>query len=117
VNTERLYMACESANERAAQFGPFRTAQEAEEQSRRIGWKWILIYVHELDDNGRLLEVKTRFYQLDADSEAHRVDPTDIDEIRKKFAIDTNVTPMNNDEEKFFVDYEDQMKEIKWETE
>ena len=61
---ERLYMAVDTNDEKGAMFGPFESAEEAEKQSKMLGWHWVLIYIRTVE-NGKVVGVETRFYQLD----------------------------------------------------
>src|SRR5271154_2838149 len=79
---ERLYMAVDTDDEKGAMFGPFLTASNAEKQARMLGWKWVLVYVNTVE-NGKVVGVKTRFYQLD-NYNGLEEDPMSVEAIRKK---------------------------------
>jgi hypothetical protein len=104
---ERLYMAVDTNDEKGAMFGPFQTAGEAEEQSRRLGWRWVLIYLNTVE-NGKVVAVQTRFYQLDNFNELE--DPTSVEAIRKKLVPAVEVPPLSEADKKFFESLEVQME-------
>jgi len=105
---ERLYMAVDTNDEKGAMFGPFKSAEEAEEQSRRLGWLWVLIYVHTVE-NGKVVDVQTRFYQLDNFNPLED-DPTSVEAIRKKLVPAVEVPPLSDADKKFFESLEEQME-------
>jgi len=97
--TERYYMACDSGSDGLkAEYGPFRTSGEAEKYSRQLGWKWVCVYLHTVNEAGVILDVKTRYYEI----------APGIDELR---SVISGVRPLNEDETKFFAKYEAQMNE------
>jgi len=104
---ERLYMAVDTNDEKGAMFGPFKSAEEAEEQSRRLGWLWVLIYTHTVE-NGKVVEVQTRFYQLDNFNPLEH-DPTSVEAIRNKL-VPVEVPPLSDADKKFFESLEEQME-------
>lgn len=98
---ERFFMACDADQQMRAEYGPFKTAEEAEKYARQMGWGWVLVYLHILNGD-TVVEVKTRFYQLDSE-------PWDIDMIREKLAPAVMVPPLSDADMKFFAQYEEQM--------
>jgi hypothetical protein len=106
---ERYFLACETADENAAQFGPFKTAAEAEAQTRKLGWTWVLVFSHILNEAGTVVDVKTRFYEVAPDRETRS--PGDVEAIRRMVIPGhlSHVTPLNASETKFFKQYEKQM--------
>jgi hypothetical protein len=104
---ERLYMAVDTDDEKGAMFGPFKTAGEAEEQSRRLGWAWVLVYVNTVE-NGKVVDVKTRFYQIDSWPDWAE-DPTSVESIRKKL-VPVEIPPLSDADKKFFASLEVQME-------
>src|SRR5271157_4716356 len=105
---EKLFMACESDDEKAAQYGPFKTAEEAETQTLRLGWDWVGIFTHVVDEFGTVMDTKpTRFYQ----PEGIRLERSaqDVEAIRRMLVP----AAMNEDEKKFFAEYEEQMSNVK----
>lgn len=97
--TEKYYMACDSDRDGLkAEYGPFKTSGEAEKYSRQLGWTWVCVYIHTVNEAGAVTDVKTRYYEI----------APGIDQLR---SIVSGVKPMNPDEEKFFANYEAQMNE------
>lgn len=97
--TEKFYMACDSSSDGLkAEYGPFKTSGEAEANARRLGWKWVCVYIHTVNDAGTITDVKTRYFEI----------APGIDQLR---SIVSGVKPMNDDETKFFAKYEAQMNE------
>src|ERR1700675_3668001 len=100
---EKLFMACDADNERSAQYGPFKTAEEAETAAIRLGFDWVGVFTHVVDEFGTVMDTKpTRFYQ----PEGIRQDrtPSDIEAIRRMVLP----APLSDDEVKFFAQYEEQ---------
>lgn len=92
-------MACDSDREGLkAEYGPFRTSGEAETNARRLGWAWVCVYVHTVNEAGAVTDVKTRYYEI----------APGIDKLR---SVISGVKPLNEDETKFFAQYEKQMSE------
>lgn len=105
---ERMFMAADTDNEFGAQYGPFASAKEAEKDMRRLGWTWILVYTHTVDEYGTILDVKTRFFQPDVRDPRS---PGDIEALRRMVVVD--VPPLTNAEERFLKQYEEQMEGFK----
>ena len=103
---EKLFMACDADNERGAQYGPFKTAEKAETEMIRLGFDWICVYTHTVDEFGTVMDVKTRFYQPNVVRQDRA--PGDIEAIRRMVLP----APMNEDEKKFFAGYEEQMANV-----
>jgi len=61
---EKHFCASESGEPCSAEYGPFKTAEEAEEQARIFGWSWIVCYTHVLVFD-KIVDVKTRYYEID----------------------------------------------------
>jgi len=97
--TEKYYMACDSDREGLkAEYGPFKTSGEAEDNSRRLGWSWVCVYIHTVNEAGAVTDVKTRYYEI----------APGIDKLR---SVVSGVKPLNADETKFFAFYEKQLSE------
>lgn len=97
--TEKYYMACDSDKDGLkAEYGPFRTSGEAEDNSRRLGWTWVCVYIHTVNEAGAVTDVKTRYYEI----------APGIDQLR---SVVSGVKPLNADELKFFAKYEEQMNQ------
>jgi hypothetical protein len=105
---ERFFMAADTDNEFGAQYGPFSTAEEAEREMCRLGWKWLLVYTHRLDCAGQIMEVTSRFFQPDV---REKRTPGDVEHLRRMLV--TDVPPLTNDDIKFFSQYEEQMEGFK----
>jgi translation initiation factor IF-1 len=110
---ERYFMACESDEEKLrAEYGPFKTAEEAEKQARILGWHWVLVYVHIMEGD-TVVDVKTRFYQLDDApiDGRHRQQVMDLETLRRKLTQpEVEIAPMSLKDVMFFAEYEAQMK-------
>jgi len=92
-------MACDSDREGLkAEYGPFKTSGEAEDNSRRLGWSWVCVYIHTVNEAGAVTDVKTRYYEI----------APGIDKLR---SVVSGVKPLNADETKFFAFYEKQLSE------
>lgn len=61
---EIFWMACDSAEQLRAEYGPFHTRAEAEVEARRLGFGYLLRYEHLLDDCGEMQEVRCVFIEL-----------------------------------------------------
>src|SRR5271157_4498121 len=61
---EKHFCASESGEPCSAEYGPFKTAEEAEEQARIFGWSWVVCYTHVLVFD-KIVDVKTRYYEID----------------------------------------------------
>ena len=107
---EKFFMACDADNEQAAQYGPFNTSEEAEHHMLRLGWDWVVVYTHTLDEFGTILDVKTRFYQPDTIRLERK--PDDVEHLRRKLEPAHAVAPLTEDEIKFFAKYEEQMANV-----
>jgi hypothetical protein len=103
---EKLFMACENDTEFGAQYGPFKTAEEAETQTLRLGWDWVCVTTHTVDEFGTIMDVSSRFYQPEGIRQERA--PSDIEAIRRMILP----TPLNEDEVKFFAAYEEQMANV-----
>jgi hypothetical protein len=97
--TEKYYMACDSdAEGLKAEYGPFKTSGEAEDNARRLGWTWVCVYIHTVNEAGAVTDVKTRYYEI-------------APGIAKLRSAISGVKPLNADETKFFAFYEKQLSE------
>jgi len=63
---EIFWMACDSTEQLRAEYGPFRSRQEAEREARRLGFEFLLRYEHLLNENEEILEVRSVFIELSA---------------------------------------------------
>lgn len=104
-------MAADSEDEFGAQYGPFATAQEAEREMRRLGWTWLLVYTHRLDDAGQIIEVTSRFFQPDVKTSREARTPGDVEHLRRMLVQE--VPPLTDADIRFFAQYEDQMEGFK----
>jgi len=97
-------MACAAKDEQAEQSGPFKTAEEAEAQARKLGWSWVLVYTHALDDYGTITDVTKRFYQPTVPLRT----PEELAALRHNLRT-PDPRPLNHEEILFFATYEIQM--------
>jgi hypothetical protein len=104
---EKLFMACADGVEGAEQYGPFNTAEEAETQTLRLGWDWVCVTTHTVDEFGTVMDVKTRFYRPEGVRQERA--PSDVEAIRRMVLP----SPLTEDEVKFFAQYEEQMSNTK----
>jgi hypothetical protein len=61
---ETFWMACDSIEQLRAEYGPFHTRAEAEDEARKLGFHFILRYEHLLDENEEIQEVRCVFLEL-----------------------------------------------------
>jgi hypothetical protein len=48
---ETFWMACDSTEQMRAEYGPFHTRAEAEQEARKLGFGFLLRYEHIIGDN------------------------------------------------------------------
>jgi len=70
---ETFWMACDSTEQLRAEYGPFRTREEAEAQARNLGFEFLLRYEHVLSEEEKIVEVHTVFVELPAAEESNSV--------------------------------------------
>jgi hypothetical protein len=61
---ETFWMACDSTEQLRAEYGPFRSRDEAEAEARKLGFGFLLRYEHFLDKNEEIQEVRCIFLEL-----------------------------------------------------
>jgi hypothetical protein len=61
---ETFWMACDSTEQLRAEYGPFRTRDEAEAEARKLGFGYLLRYEHFLDENEEIQEVRCIFLEI-----------------------------------------------------
>jgi hypothetical protein len=61
---ETFWMACDSTEELRAEYGPFHTRAEAEQEARKMGFDYLLRYEHLIADNEDIQEVRCIFIEL-----------------------------------------------------
>jgi hypothetical protein len=61
---ETFWMACDSTEQLRAEFGPFQSRSEAEDEARKLGFGYVLRYEHLLDENQEIQEVRCVFLEL-----------------------------------------------------
>jgi hypothetical protein len=61
---EVFWMACDSTEQLRAEYGPFRSKEEAEREARRLGFEYLLRYEHLLAENDEIREVRSIFWEL-----------------------------------------------------
>lgn len=57
-------MACDSAEQLRAEYGPFHTRAEAEAEARKLGFGYLLRYEHLLDEREEIQEARCIFIEL-----------------------------------------------------
>ncbi len=63
---ETFWMACDSTEQMRAEYGPFHTRAEAEQEARKLGFGYLLRYEHIIGDNEDIQEVRCVFIELPA---------------------------------------------------
>jgi hypothetical protein len=61
---EKFYCACDGSEALRAEYGPFQTREEAEEQARMLGWTWVVCYTHVMVYD-KIVDVKTAYYEIE----------------------------------------------------
>src|SRR5437764_1859576 len=61
---EIFWMACDSTEQLRAEYGPFRTRIEAENEAKKLGFGYLLRYEHMLAANEEIEEVRCIFVEL-----------------------------------------------------
>ena len=51
THKEVFWMACDSTEQLRAEYGPFRTRDEAEAEARKLGFGYLLRYEHLIEGN------------------------------------------------------------------
>jgi len=59
-----FWMACDSTEQLRAEYGPFHTREEAEEEARKLAFGYLLRYEHLVSDEGEIEEVRCVFLEL-----------------------------------------------------
>src|ERR1700752_5394958 len=72
---ETFWMACDSTEQLRAEYGPFHTRAEAENEARKLGFFYLLRYKNLLDRNEEIQEVRCIFVELPG---ALRVEPSPV---------------------------------------
>jgi hypothetical protein len=70
---ETFWMACDSMEMLRAEYGPFRTREEAEAEARKLGFEFLLRYEHLLSEKEEIQEVRTIFVELSPAGEEPRL--------------------------------------------
>jgi RNA polymerase-binding transcription factor DksA len=119
IRTERLFWASMGDSDVSQTFGPFSTAEEAESNSRRLGWRYVAVWTRQVDEFDTVLELRKRVYELEQFDQAkyllsrNRHLPQDLDELRSKLISAREAEgayKLKEDEAKFFEAYEKQMQ-------
>jgi hypothetical protein len=66
-------MACDSTEALRAEYGPFRSREEAEMEARKLGFQFLLRYEHLLNEKEEIQEVRTIFVELAPAAEEARL--------------------------------------------
>ena len=61
---ETFWMACDSTEQLRAEYGPFHTRAEAEQEAHKLGFGYLLRYEHLLDEHEEIQEVRCIFIEL-----------------------------------------------------
>ena len=61
---ETFWMACDSTEQLRAEYGPFHTREEAEQEAKKLGFGYLLRYEHLLGANEQIEEVRCIFVEL-----------------------------------------------------
>ena len=61
---ETFWMACDSTEQLRAEYGPFHTRAEAEQEARKLAFGYLLRYEHIIGDNEDIQEVRCIFVEL-----------------------------------------------------
>jgi hypothetical protein len=72
---ETFWMACDCTEPQRAEYGPFRTRDEAELEARRLGFNFLLRYEHVLGEKEEVREVRSIFIELPPASAAPAASP------------------------------------------
>src|SRR5436305_14972302 len=64
---EMFWMACDSTEQLRAEYGPFHTRAEAEQEAVKLGFGYLLRYEHVIGDNEDIKEVRCIFIELECD--------------------------------------------------
>ena len=64
THMETFWMACDSTEQLRAEYGPFHTRAEAEQEARKLGFGFLLRYEHIIDANQDIQEVRCVFIEL-----------------------------------------------------
>jgi len=59
-----FWMACDSTEPLRAEYGPFHTREEAEQEAHNLGFGYLLRYEHLVSDEGEIEEVRCVFLEL-----------------------------------------------------
>jgi hypothetical protein len=59
-----FWMACDSTEQLRAEYGPFHTREEAEDEARKLGFGYLLRYEHILGRDEEIEEVRCVFIEL-----------------------------------------------------
>ena len=61
---ETFWMACDSTEQLRAEYGPFQSRNEAEQEARKLGFGYLLRYEHIIGENDEIQEVRCIFLEL-----------------------------------------------------
>jgi hypothetical protein len=75
---ETFWMACDSIEQLRAEYGPFHTRAEAENEARKLGFHFVLRYEHLLDENEEIQEVRCVFLELPSAAAAPEALPVSL---------------------------------------
>jgi hypothetical protein len=61
---ETFWMTCDTMDHTRAEYGPFNSRLEAENEARKLGFSYLLRYEHEIGDNEEIQDVRVIFIEL-----------------------------------------------------
>jgi hypothetical protein len=70
VYKETFWMACDSTEQLRAEYGPFHTRGEAEQEAHKLGFGYLLRYEHMVGENEDIKEVRCVFIELELERRA-----------------------------------------------
>ena len=73
---ETFWMTCDSTEQMRAEYGPFHTRIEAEEEARKLGFGYLLRYEHLIGPNEEIEEVRCIFVELPEAQQSQPAPPT-----------------------------------------
>ena len=75
---ETFWMTCDSTEQLRAEYGPFQTRAEAENEARKLGFGYLLRYEHILGENEEIEEVRCIFLELSGANDALETSPVTL---------------------------------------
>jgi hypothetical protein len=69
---ETFWMACDSTEQLRAEYGPFHTRAEAEQEALKLGFGYLLRYEHVIGEKEDIQEVRCIFIELQPETSPRR---------------------------------------------